>query len=158
MEGLLSQGSQSSKQNPGEASPEQEALMEEALAETGKVIYANDAAADALLDTIASAKTPEAGIGVVVSQVVGVMDQKMDLPEDFIVPLSEAVTYMIVEMADKAGIVEASDDVIERSLMEAAKNIGQDYEVGEENIASAMQDETIASEVKRVGGLYAGQA
>lgn len=163
MEGLLTQGGGAPQPAQGQAgevaaTPEEEAVMEQALSEVGKMIYASDSAADALLETIASSEKPEAGIGIVVSQVVGVVDQKMDLPDDYIAPLSEAVTMMVVEMADKAGIIEASDDVIELAMMETAKNIAQDYEVDPQAMSGAMQDEQIAPEVERIGGRYAGQS
>lgn len=157
MQGLLTQQQAPAGENV--ATPEEEQLMEQALEEVGKMIYASDSAADSLLQTISKSDPPEVGIGIVVSQVVDVTDQKMDLPDDFIVPLSEAVTYMIVEMADKAGIAESNDDLIERSLAETAKNIAQDFGVASdvEGIGSAMQDAEIASETERVGGLYAQQ-
>lgn len=156
---VLPQGGEQVALDSGEsqASPEEEALMEQALLEVGKMIYGSDSAADALLETIAAAEKPQVGIGLVVSQVVDVADQKMDLPEDFILPLGEAVTYMVIEMADKAGLTEASDDLVELSLMESAKNLAEDFDVGAEGMELAMQDRKIGQEVQRVGERYAEQ-
>lgn len=156
--GLGSQVQSPAPTSGNQASPEEEALMDEALGEVGNMIYKSDEASASILDTLSSGDNFPMALGMVVSQVIEVVDKKMDLPADFILPLAEAVTLMLVEMADTAGIVETNDDVLEQSLMAAAKNIAQDYEIEEADLKTAATDPELAPEISRIGGLYAGQS
>tara|TARA_R110002072_G_scaffold21764_15_gene76811 strand:- start:594 stop:1106 length:513 start_codon:yes stop_codon:yes gene_type:complete len=167
-QGLLSQanGAQSQKQQQTEqpapndqnaASPEEEQLMDQALAEVGNMIYQSDEASASVLEMLKTGEDFPLAAGMAVSQIVEVVDTKMDLPEDFILPLAEATVMMLIEMADTAGIVETNDDVIERSLMAAAKNLAQDYDIDPATLQSAAADPELAPEINRVGGMYAGQ-
>lgn len=141
----------------GTASPEEEKLMDQALAEVGNMIYQSDEASQAVLQTLGKGGSFPDALAMMVSQIIEVVDQKMDLPADFILPLAEAVTMMLVEMADAAGIVETNDDVIEQSLMAAAKNLAKDYDIDPNELQAAASDPVMAQEVNRVGGMYAGQ-
>jgi hypothetical protein len=166
--GLLSQAGETEQQveqtqpelpnGAGAASPEEEQIMDQALAEVGNMIYQSDEANASILEMLNSGGELPVAVGMVVSQIVEVVDKKMDLPEDFILPLAEATTMMLVEMADTAGIVETNDDVIEQSLMAAAKNLAQDYDLDPEALQSAAADPELAPEINRVGGMYAGQS
>jgi len=153
----MSIGSATSSPGNQAATPEEESLMDQALAEVGNMIYKSDEANAALLDMIGSAPDPAVGIGLAVSQVVEVVDQKMDLPDDFLLPLAEAVTMSLIEMADAADILETSDDTIEAALMEAAKNLGQSYDIDAADLRAGAQDQQLAPEISRIGGKYAGQ-
>jgi|GEM_PF-6574141 len=164
--GLLSQAGETEQQteqaqlpnDAGTASPEEEQIMDQALAEVGNMIYQSDEANASILEMLNSGGEVPVAVGMVVSQIVEVVDKKMDLPEDFILPLAEATTMMLVEMADTAGIVETNDDVIEQSLMAAAKNLAQDYDLDPAALQSAAADPELAPEIDRVGGMYAGQS
>lgn len=166
-QGLLSQASDA-QQGPVQseaveaggsaATPEEEQLMDQALGEVGNMIYQSDEASDSILKTLGAGGNFSMAVGTVVSQVIDVVDQKMDLPADFILPLAEAVTMMLVEMADTAGIIETNDDIIEQSLMAAAKNLAQDYDIDPADLQAAASDPELAPEVNRVGGMYAGQS
>ena len=171
MNGLLKQAGQSSNKLPpaertgqaaegealNQASPEEEALMEQALDEVGNLIYADDPANNALMNGIASAANPVKMIGINVSQIIEVVDRKMDLPEDFILPLAEPVTMMLIEMADTAGILEASDEVVEQALAESAAGLAQAYELDPQELATYASDPEISQVLPKVGGVYAGQ-
>ncbi|MFT6550459.1 MAG: hypothetical protein ACJA1I_000487 [Zhongshania marina] len=164
--GLLSQATEPQEaaepeqpqEEVGTASPEEEQLMDQALAEVGNMIYKSDEASASILDMLGTGEEFPMALGMVVSQVIEVVDQKMDLPADFILPMAEAVVMMLVEMADTAGIVETNDEVIEQSLMAAAKNLAQDYDIDPAELQTAAADPELAPEINRVGGMYAGQS
>lgn len=140
------------------ATPEEEQVMDAALAEVGKIIYAEDEANDAILQGIAGAKDPADMVGLTAMQVVEAVDQKMDLPDDFILPLVEPVIIMLVEMADKAGIIEAGDELIERALIAGATHLAEAYELDPAELQALAADPGIAQTMQGVGGIHAGKS
>ena len=140
------------------ASPEEEQLMEQALNEAGNILYVSDQASESVLEGIAGSPNPAQVIGETVSQVIEVVDKKMDLPDDFIIPMVEPVSMMIIEMADTAGLIETSDEVVEEVFTHASALLAQTYQVDIEDARQYSNDPDIAGALPQVGGVYAKQS
>jgi hypothetical protein len=141
----------------GNASSEEEQVMEAALEEVGNLIYSDDNANNALMNGISQASNPVEMIGINAAQIIEVVDRKMDLPDDFLLPLVEPVVVMLVEMADAAGILVTDDAVIEQALTEGAAQLAQAYEIDPQDLQQFAGDPELSQAISDVGGMYAGQ-
>lgn len=122
-----------------EAAPEEEKLMQEAIQEAGRLLYESDSASAAVVETVQSATEPGQGVGVAAAEVVIAVDQKMDLPEDFIIPMLEAVLPLVAEMAEAAG-VEGSEESADGALVHAIKEIAAEYEIDPAQLQELMAE------------------
>lgn len=111
--------------------------MQEAIQEAGRLLYESDSASAAIVETIQSAAEPGQGVGVAAAEVVVTVDQKMDLPEDFIIPVLEAVLPLVAEMAEAAGVT-GSEDSADGALVHAIKEIASEYDIDPEQIQELM--------------------
>ena len=124
--------------NEVQASPEEEQLFEEAMTEVGRLFFQDDKVFESSMAAIGRAPKPGVGVGQVAAQIISTVDDKMDLPGDFILPLLETLVPEVARAADEAGLIEVNDKILATAMAQGVKSLEDGgYEIEDEALSEA---------------------
>lgn len=103
------------QQGEVQATPEEQALLEQAVNAALDVIHAPGKAGDNIVQMVMSAQQIQKGLGQAVATVLITVEKKMQIPEDMRLALAQEVTAELAELAIEAGALSA-DELNEQML------------------------------------------
>lgn len=127
-----------------QATPEEEAQLEQAFDAAIKVIHAPGKAGDNIASMVLDAQQVQQGIGQAVATVVITVEKQMKLTEDVKLALAERVTDELVALAIKAGAL-AEDEVTDQMTDALASHAMSTYLTLKEQLGELDQNELSAN-------------
>jgi hypothetical protein len=119
-----------------QASPEEQDAYERVVL-AGVDVLTNAKTSDAVLELMGSnAEDPPMAIALAAQLIIGQLDEQSggQIPETVILPATMEIAEQAAELAQKAGLFEVSEDVLQTAGQNAVMLVGGDYDVSEEDI------------------------
>lgn len=132
------------QQDEVQATPEEEAQLEQAFDAAIKVIHAPGKAGDNIAGMVLDAQKVEQGIGQAVATVVITVEKQMQLTDDVKLALAERVTDELVALAIKAGAL-AEDEVTDQMTDALASHAMSTYLTMKESLGELDKDQLSAN-------------
>jgi len=126
------------------ASPEEQAMLEQAVSIAFEIIHAEGKAGDNIANMVLEAKQVQQGIGQAVATVIIAVEKKMDIVDDVKLPLAEEITDELLQLAIAAGAL--SEDEINDEMTDAiVSHTVSTYLSMKEQLGELNQDELSAN-------------
>jgi len=132
------------QQGEVQATPEEEAQLEQGFDAALKVIHAPGKAGDNIASMVLDAQQVQQGIGQAVATVLITVEKQMQLTDDVKLALAERITDELVALAIQAGAV-AEDEVTDQMTDALASHAMSTYLAMKESLGELDKDELSAN-------------
>lgn len=130
--GLLESGEPTDQ--PGEKlTPQEEQTVKQAVEVAGQMLY-SDKVSKGVAQMIQQPPHVEA-IGDTAAQIVKSVDDRMNLPEDLIIPVGLLVTEMVSDLGEELGFYKESKQFVSKCVKFTIKKLYEIYGVDQEGVA-----------------------
>ena len=93
-----------------QATPQEQAALEGAINAAAHLLYKDEGSHEAIMGILqSSGEEPQAGVIEAVKMVVMEVDNQLDMPELIIAEFTAQVTDMVMELGEKAGVFQMSE-------------------------------------------------
>lgn len=132
------------QQDEVQATPEEEAQLEQAFGAALEVIHAPGKAGDNIVSMVMDAKQVQQGIGQAVATVLVTVEKKMQLTDDVKLALAEEITNELAMLAIDAGAL-AEDELNDQMIDAIASHAMSAYLSLKEQLGELNKDELSAN-------------
>lgn len=132
------------QQGEVQATPEEEAQLEQAFGAALEVIHAPGKAGDNIVSMVMDSKQVQQGIGQAVATVLITVEKKMQLTDDVKLALAEEITNELATLAIEAGAL-ANDELNDQMIDAIASHAMSAYLSMKEQLGDLNQDELSAN-------------
>lgn len=144
------------QQDEVQATPEEQAQLEQAFSAALEVIHATGKAGDNIVSMVMEAQKVEQGIGQAVATVLITVEKKMQLTDDVKLALAEEITNELLSLAIEAGAL-AEDEVTDQMTDAIASHAMSTYLSIKEQLGELNKDELAANVQEAQGFMGMGQ-
>ena len=127
-----------------QASPEEQAMLEQAVTLAIDIIHAEGKAGDNIASMVLEAQQIQQGIGQAVATVIITVEKKMQITDDVKLPLAEEVTDELLQLAIASGAL-AEDEVNDQMVDAIVSHSVSAYLAMKEQLGELNQDELSAN-------------
>lgn len=143
------------QQDEVQATPEEQAQLEQAFSAALEVIHATGKAGDNIVSMVMDAQKVEQGIGQAVATVLITVEKQMQLTDDVKLALAEEITNELATLAVEAGAL-AEDELNDQMTDAIASHAMSAYLSMKEQLGELDKDE-LAANVQEAQGLMGQQ-
>lgn len=158
VEGLREQASrEAATPEEDDLTPEEREIYDSAMAMAGEILYKGDQSSNAMMEQVASGD-PMQTIPTTTVFIIDQIEQQFqgEVPEDLILPMTDEISDMIIEMADTAGIIKADEQVATQIKGGCVEEVLDAYGVDEADMQEAMQGMT-EEDLQQAQSMFGGQ-
>jgi len=138
------------------ASADEQEAYDSALKMAGEMLYGDDTSSDKFMGMLSEGEPVQAVAGIVTFIIDAIEDVfQGQLPEAVIVPASDEITDMVLEMAEQAGVIpEVTEDIAVQVKGAVMQSLVETYGADPEAFAEAVQgtDDATMQQAQQVFG------
>ncbi len=137
--------------------PEERESYDAAMNMVSEILYANDESSAAIMEQL-GASEPLRAIAEVTSFLIAQIEEAFQgqLPETLIIPVADEASDLVIELGEKAGIFDLSDDEIIQAKGAVMTSLLEDYGIDEADLEEMMQGVT-SEDVTQLQSVFGGQ-
>ncbi len=137
--------------------PEERKIYDSAMGMAGEILYKGDQSSNAMMEQVKSGD-PMQTIPTTVVFIIDQIEQQFqgEVPEDLILPMTDEISDMVIEMADTAGVIKADEQLATQLKGATVEEVLDAYGVDEADMQQAMQgmtEEDMAQAQEMFGGM-----
>ena len=137
--------------------PEEREVYDSAMNMAGEILYKGDQSSNAMMEQIAAGDPTQ----TIPDTLVFILDQieqqfNGEVPEDLILPITDELSDMMIEMADTAGVIKGSEQLAIEIKGNCVEEVLEAYGVNEADMQQAMQGMT-EEDLKGAMDMFGGQ-